>query len=254
MLLIQGWQDNADVNILFIMKSVTQWNVCKLKLFPALVWYLYGNILFTHLFSVLLVLVAAWLLGRHMFDSNSPLSVKRTGPWSFELTAPMPWLELLTHYLLWETTGVVVWTVPLSDRGGKSKIWRKRPLYSLLGHCSILMPISISVRRRWRMLGVVVPSRVQIRRIHHLLMIICFMKTGTGLIPGVMVKAGARRDLRSIAAYWRGVWDCRLVLYRGITEQLLTRRAVIRSKRVFRVAVLRASMIGIMYHRGRGLW
>lgn len=124
----------------------------------------------------------------------------------------------------------------------------------MVGHSGIFIPILISVGRTGSVLGVIAPCQVQIRGIDHLFIIIGFRKTGAGLVPGIMVKANAWGGLRSIAANWAGVRECRLILFGQITEQLLTRRAVVRCKRVFRVAILRSSMVSIVHHRERSLW
>lgn len=190
-----------------------------------------------------------------MFDSDCSLSVKGAGPGGFELTAPMPRLELFVHYLLRETTGAVVRMVPLSRDGGESGIWRQRPLRSVMGPSSIFIPVLISVGRTGRVLGVVAMRQVQVSSIHHLFIIIGFiMKTGAGLVPGIMVKAVTWGGLRSIVANWAGVWECGLIFFGQITEQLLTRGAVVRCKGVFRIAVLRGSMVSIVHHSGGGLW
>lgn len=206
-----------------------------------------------YLLGELLHLVVGRLLSWHMFDSDCSLSVKRAGPGGFELTAPMPWLELFIHYLLRETSGAVVWMVPLSRGGGESGIWRQRPLCSVVGHSSIFTAVLISVGRTGAALGVIAMCQVQISSIHPLVVKIGFMKTGARLVPGIMVKAITRRHLRSIAANWPGDREYRLILFGQITEQLLTWGAVVRCKWVFRIAILRGRMVSIVHHRGRGL-
>lgn len=94
---------------------------------------------------------------------------------------------------------------------------------SVVGHSNIVIPILISVGRTGSVLSVIAPCQVQIRGIDHFFFIIGFIKTGAGLVPGIMVKASTWNGLRSIAANWAGPQECRLILFRQITEQLLTR-------------------------------
>lgn len=206
-----------------------------------------------HLFMVLLILVAGPLPEGHVFNSDRSLSVQRAGPGGFELTAPVPRLELLVHYLLWETSGAVVWMVPLSR--GESDVSRQRPLCSLVRHSSSLfIVILISAGRAGSLLGVVAPCQVQIRLVDHFFIVIGFRKTGAGLVPGIMVEASAWEGWRSVAANWARVRERRLILFGQITGRLLTGRAVVGCKRVFRVAVLRVNVVSIVHRGGRSLW
>ena len=169
-----------------------------------------------------LILVAGRLPSSHVFNSDCSLSVQGAGPGGFELTAPVPGLELFTHHLLWETTGAVVWMVPLSRGGGESDIRRQRPLCSLVRHSGVFIPILISVGRSGSLLGVIAVCQVQIRWVDHFFIIIGFVETGAGLVPGIMVKTSAWEGLRSIAANLARVRECRLILFGQITGQLLT--------------------------------
>lgn len=82
------------------------------------------NDLCYYLFIVLLILIVGRLLAWCVFKSDGSLSVKRTGPGSFELTAPMPRLELFIHGLRRDTVGAMVWRLILGGGGGQPGIWR----------------------------------------------------------------------------------------------------------------------------------
>lgn len=93
-----------------------------------------------------------------------------------------------------------MWMVPLSRGGGESDFRNQRPLCSLVRHSGVFIPILISAGRRGSLLGVIALSQVLIRWVDHFFIIIGFVKTGTGLVPGIMVKASAWEALRSIVA------------------------------------------------------
>lgn len=196
-----------------------------------------------YLFIVLLTLIVGGLLAWCVFKSDGSLSVKRTGPGSSELTPPMPRLQLLIHDLRRDTAGPIVWRVVIGWGGGQPGIWRQRSLSSVIGHSGIL----ISILRTRNLLGIITPCQVQMWGIDHVFIVIASMEIGAGLVAGIMVKAITREGWRSIAANRAGVWECRLV------GQLLTRWAVVRCIRVFRVAVLRSSVVSIVWKR-RSLW
>lgn len=214
-----------------------RWEVCR-------VWVqLWENKNCCYLFIVLLILIVGRLLACCVFNSDGSLPVKRTGPGSFELTAPMPRFELLIHDLWWDTTGAIVWWVILGWGGGQPRIWRQQYLSSVMGHSGIL----ISVGRTWNLLGVITPCQVQMRGVDRFFIIIASVKIGAWLVPRITVKTCTWEGCRSIAANRAGLQECRLI------RQLLARRAVVGWKRVFGVAILRPSTVSIVWKR-RSLW
>lgn len=170
------------------------------------------------------------------------------GPGGSQLAASVPRLELFIHHMFWEIARVVMWIVPLSWRGGESDI--RRPLSSLVGHGRVLVTIVISVGGTWSPLGVIAVCHVQIRWVEHFFVAKGSVNSWAVLGSGTKVIASVWEGLRSIAANWAGVRECRMMLFGKITGRLLTGGAVVRCKRVFRVAILRASMASIAGCRG----
>lgn len=91
------------------------------------------------------------------------------------------------------------------------------PLCSLVGYSNVFIPIVISAGRTGSLLGIIAPSQVQIRWVHHFFIIIGFVKTGAGLVPGIIVKGSAWQGLSTIAANWASVRVCRMILFGQIT-------------------------------------
>lgn len=152
----------------------------------------------------------------------------------------MPWLQVFTHYLLLKPTRAIMWMVPHCC-GGKSAIRRQRPLSSLVGYSSIFIAIFISVGGTRSLWGVIALCNIHIWWVDHFIWVIGFLSTGVEQLSGVMMKT-RWIGLESIAAHW--AWDGqRRLIYFG---QFLTRWAVVGWKRVFRVAVFRASCVSIV--------
>lgn len=123
-----------------------------------------------------------------------------------------------------------------------------------MGHGGLVIVILISAGRTRSLLGVIAPCQVQIILVDHFLVVIGFWKTGAGLVPGTMVKAGACEGLRSIAADGTRMQLCRLILFGQIAGPLPPRRAVVRCKQVFRVAIFCSNGVSIVHRGGKSLW
>lgn len=147
---------------------------------------------------------------------------------------------------------MALWMVPICWRGD-SNIRSKRPLYSLVRYCSVFIPIIISIRGTRSLLGEIASWHIHLI-VDPFFIVIGFWNTRTGLLPGITVKASMWESLRSIAANWAGEQECRWKLFGQITGQFPTRGAIVRRKRVFRVAVVRASMASVVQCRGWSLW
>lgn len=182
-----------------------------------------------------------------MLQPHRSLSVQRVWPRRSELTTPMPRLKLLAHQLRWKAATLVVWSLPVGAgrRQQSGLVGGKESQSSLVvGHDGVLVPVPVPVGGTRGALGIVAPGHVHVRGVrHHLLRTVRFMKTGAGLMLGVVVKAVwlPRWRLGCVAAPWR--W---LLLHREVTQQLLARWAVVGSKGVLRVAVLGPGSVGVV--------
>lgn len=235
---------------IFVKGSVRGWNWCKIATQDAWgrvrgrrwelgrVWVqLWKNKKCCYLFIVLGIVKLACLLAWCVFNSDGSLPVKRTGPGSFELTAPMPRLELLIHDLWWYSRGAIVWGVILGWGGQQPGMWRQSYRSSVMGHGRIL----VSAGRTWDLLGIITPCQVQMRGVDHFFIIIASVEISAWLVPGIMIKTSTWEGWRSIANK------------AGLIRELLARWAVVGRIRVFRVVILRSSVVSIMWER-RSLW
>lgn len=209
------------------------------------------SVFLTHLLGVLVARVATELLGGKMFQPHGSLPVQRARPRRPELTAPMPRLELLADQLWREAAALVVLALPVGPGRGRQsgRVGGEGPQSSLVVvcHCCVLVPVAVPAGWTRGALRVAAPGLVHVAGVwHHLLGTVGFVETGAGLMLGVVVEAVwlPRGRLGRIAAPWR-----RLVLHRGVAQQLPAWWAVVGSEGMLRVTVLGTGSAGVVQPR-----
>lgn len=195
----------------------------------------------------LLILEARCLPSGHVFHSDRSLSVQRVRPGRPELTAPMPRFQVFVDHLSLGGSRAVqrLLVVPRSRAGREPDVWSQRPLCSVVRSRGVFVPVLVPGGRARSLRSVVAPPSLHVRWAVHGVDVGLVVGEGAGLVSGAMVEAAAWEGWRSVAADQRRLW----VLTRRIAGKLLTRGAVVRRERVFRVAVLRAAAMATQRRR-----